>query len=475
MVAYYNEIDPFAAEWLRQLIKQNLIAPGDVDERSIVDVKPDDLTGYTQCHFFGGIGVWSYALRQAGWPDDLAVWTGSCPCQPFSAAGERKGTDDKRHLWPELHRLIAECRPPVAFGEQVAQKAGAAWFDIVQADLQEEDYASGMAVYPACGVGAPHLRQRLYWFADAMGNPTDYRRIRWGKACQDSQRESVAVQQEDGENIRDQSIRSIDDGYVAYAVKKGSQRLFGSGQQGDQRRYAEHSQAGQLGNARDDGQQVVSQNDNVQTDMEGGGHAAHQLRSGPTEHVAQPDLVFGRPVEESRQPQTTECGESIGNISGSGNMADSRSTASQRDARTLSRAQAKGGGRREQDGHNAVRYQYGSTDSGMADPSSTRLQGGLQRGENTEGENQHGHARCGGADNRPGPTNGFWETGDWLHCRDGKWRIVEPGTFPLADRPSARVGKLRGFGNAVVSPQAQAFIESFIEAKIDMQTMSNDK
>lgn len=107
MTAYYNENDPYAAAWLRNLIAADLIAPGDVDERSIVDVRADDLAGYRQCHFFAGIGVWSYAPRLAGWPDDREVWTGSCPCQPFSTAGKRAGFADERHLWPAWYRLIA--------------------------------------------------------------------------------------------------------------------------------------------------------------------------------------------------------------------------------------------------------------------------------------------------------------------------------------------------------------------------------
>lgn len=124
MSAYYNEIDPFAAQWLRELIKAGHIAPGEVDTRSIENVAADDLAGFTQCHFFAGIGTWSYALRCAGWPDDRPVWTGSCPCQPFSAAGKRKGTADERHLWPSFFRLISQCRPDVIFGEQVAALHG---------------------------------------------------------------------------------------------------------------------------------------------------------------------------------------------------------------------------------------------------------------------------------------------------------------------------------------------------------------
>lgn len=164
---YYNEYDKKAAAWLRELIKAGLIPDGDVDERSIVDVQPEDLNGYTQCHFFAGIGGWSLALQLAGWGAARPVWTGSCPCQPFSSAGKGKGTDDERHLWPEFARLIGECKPATVFGEQVASKAGREWFDGVSTDLEDMGYAAAAADLCAAGVGAPHIRQRLFWVADA--------------------------------------------------------------------------------------------------------------------------------------------------------------------------------------------------------------------------------------------------------------------------------------------------------------------
>ena len=177
MAAYYSEFDPKAAAWLRELIKRGLIADGEVDERDLWDVTPDDIRAFTQVHFCAGIGVWSYALRNAGWPDDRPVWTASFPCQPFSAAGKGKGFADERHLWPAGHFLIEECRPPVVFGEQVASKDGLDWLDLVQADLEGSGYACGAVDLCAAGLGAPHIRQRLYWTAERRPEPGG-----WGAA-----------------------------------------------------------------------------------------------------------------------------------------------------------------------------------------------------------------------------------------------------------------------------------------------------
>ena len=164
---YYNEIDPKAAAWLRELIKQNLIPDGIVDTRSITEIKPNELKQYTQCHFFAGIGGWSLALQLAGWPATRPVWTGSCPCQPFSTAGKQLGNADERHLWPIFFNLIRECQPECVFGEQVANAIGKGWLDGVSADLESEGYACGATVLGAHSIGAPHIRQRLFWVANA--------------------------------------------------------------------------------------------------------------------------------------------------------------------------------------------------------------------------------------------------------------------------------------------------------------------
>jgi len=169
MSNYYNEWEPYAADWLRNLIKKGLIPDGEVDTRSIVDVRPDDLRGFTQAHFFAGVAGFPLALKLAEFPTNRQIWTGSCPCQPFSVAGKGKGASDDRHLWPHLFRLISACRPAIAIGEQVAGKAGLNWLDGVFDDLESQDYACEAFNLSACSVNAPHIRERLYWVGKNMG------------------------------------------------------------------------------------------------------------------------------------------------------------------------------------------------------------------------------------------------------------------------------------------------------------------
>jgi DNA (cytosine-5)-methyltransferase 1 len=353
LTAYYNEFDPFAAQWLRELIKAGAIAPGEVDGRSIVDVQPDDLKGFTQCHFFAGIGVWSHALRSAGWSDDRPVWTGSPPCQPFSSAGKRKGFEDERHLWPVFYDLLRECRPANFFGEQVASKDALAWLDPVYTDMERAGYAFGAVDLCAAGVGAPHIRQRLFM-------------------C----------------------------GTLAHT---DNPRLEG-------RRQPE--------------------------------------RGGPRELLAGPGGLAGGMVNTDRG--------GTGAFARGGCQIGEETTG---DLRT--------------NNGSAVSLRAGTTGR-MADTTGI----GWERRRSGETCDEPGtlerSERLRDVD-RTGPTNGFWRDADWLGCRDGKWRPVEPGTFPLAHGAPARVGRLRGYGNAIVAPLAQAFIEAYLETEaVDVRPVIYD-
>ena len=200
MSAYYNEIDVYAAAWLRELMKAGLITDGEIDTRSIVDVRPDDLRGFTRCHFFAGIGGWDYALQLAGWPVDCPVWTGSCPCQPFSQGGLNRGADDARHLWPVWFPLIRECRPGEIFGEQVSGAPGYSWFDLVGCDLEDIDYAVAAADLPSACIDSFHVRQRLWWAA-ADSHAYCVRRQRLEQKSQPTKRESAELRRSELERL----------------------------------------------------------------------------------------------------------------------------------------------------------------------------------------------------------------------------------------------------------------------------------
>ncbi|HBZ7886451.1 TPA: DNA cytosine methyltransferase [Klebsiella pneumoniae] len=375
--AYYNENNPFAAQWLRNLIAAGHIAPGEVDERSIEDVTPDDLRGFTQCHFFAGIGVWSHSLRLAGWPDDRPAWTGSCPCQPFSPAGKGDGFADERHLWSQFFHLISERRPQHVFGEQVAAGNANVWFDLVQADLEGMGYAFGLVPFTSAGIGAPHIRERAYWVANADSVISDWRG-------------NVRAPGRDEYSNGGDDVRLADAG----GEYKGSARnKAGAGES------CRAGEDGGLGNA------------NI-TRLEGlGGNDCAAGREGTTGPAAAPGVHDGLANTDNEQHSIA--------ISGCG-------------------------------------HEHASTGREQDPAASAGLRG----------------------DYWPLEVNGFWRDADWLLCRDGKWRPVEPGTFPLVDGAAAclgrvepgmarvassnRVGRLKGYGNAINAQAAAAFIRAYM-------------
>ncbi|SXP06073.1 C-5 cytosine-specific DNA methylase [Klebsiella pneumoniae] len=375
--AYYNENNPFAAQWLRNLIAAGHIAPGEVDERSIEDVTPDDLRGFTQCHFFAGIGVWSHSLRLAGWPDDRPAWTGSCPCQPFSAAGKGDGFADERHLWPHFFHLISERRPQHVFGEQVASGNANTWFDLVQADLEGMGYAFGLVPFTSAGIGAPHIRERAYWVANADSLISD-------------RRGNVRAPGRDEYSNGGDDVRLADAG----REYKGSAR--------NKERAGESFRAGEDGGLG---------NTNVTRLERLGGNDGASGRERATGPAAAPGVHDGMANTDNEQHSIA--------VSGCG-------------------------------------HEHASTGREQDPAASAGLRG----------------------DYRPLEVNGFWRDADWLLCRDGKWRPVEPGTFPLVDGAAARlgrvepgmarvassnrVGRLKGYGNAINAQAAAAFIRAYM-------------
>ncbi|TXH56954.1 MAG: DNA cytosine methyltransferase [Desulfurellales bacterium] len=206
MTVYFNDNEPYVAEWLK-----NLYPKADVDSRSVTDIQPQQLTGYMRAHFFAGIGGWELALNMAGWPDNLPVWTASLPCQPFSTAGLRRGESDERHLWPIYRELVIQQRPFFLLGEQVAGKAGIEWLDNISADLEREDYAVGAAILGAHSVGAPHIRQRIYWAAYSVRDFKSWQESR-GRKTRRVGREHQPVSWDEPWQSALSKFRALDDG-----------------------------------------------------------------------------------------------------------------------------------------------------------------------------------------------------------------------------------------------------------------------
>ena len=392
MSAYYNEIDPYAAAWLRNLIRDGHIADGVVDERSISDVKPEELYEFTQCHFFAGIGVWSHALRRAGWEDDRPVWTGSCPCQPFSGAGTRKGMADERHLWPHWFHLIEECRPPTVFGEQVASKDGLGWIDLVQADMESSNYAIGAFDLCSAGFGAPHIRQRLWFVADT-------------------------------DNPRSQGW-----------IPRGS----------DSERQDQHGHVGCGGTT-----------DRVGNTDHGGSQGSGETRVG--EGVEHSGSQSGGAISDVGVDNAIGNGRNEGRFGDHGRNVGKQSDPVVEDGRV---------GDTQHDGQSATSKQR-SNDQDAPDDEKEQIVPVQSEGASISRDDRSGDGGEGGGDTetRAYETNGYWSSADWLLCRDGKWRPVEPDTFPLAHGATARVGRLRAYGNAITAQVAQGLIESYMEVR----------
>jgi DNA (cytosine-5)-methyltransferase 1 len=398
--AYYNENDEDKAAWLRELIHEGVVASGEVDTRSISAVWPEDLAGFSQHHFFAGIGVWSYALRLAGWPDDRPVWTGSCPCPSFSAAGKGGGFDDPRHLWPDWARLIRKCKPATVFGEQADDAIGFGWLDLVQTDLERENYAVGKAVLGACSVGAPHIRQRLYFVAHAEHaerwpeseeHSITYGRDRFGGSSNlerlddtASARCDAARQGTEREARNDSRMRGPESGCA-------SGRLEFSDRSGRTPRQSSASPNGH-------GSPAVA--------ASAAGELAYTDRRG------QP--VCGEPSSQHDGEQRSEsvCG-----------MGDSDSATSEQHGGEVSRSQTQGSGEwfgngNQRDGHSGAGFVNGFWQ---------------------------------GAD---------WVLRKRWNSEDWEWCPTEPGTFPLVAGATNRVLKLRGYGDAICAEVAKAFIEA---------------
>jgi len=409
MSTYYNEYEPYAAQWLRNLIKEGHIPDGEVDTRSILAVSPDDLRGFVQCHFFAGLGGWAYAARLAGWPDDRPLWTGSAPCQPFSTAGQQKGTADERHLWPVFFGLIRACRPPVVMGEQVAAAVGKDWLDGVSSDLEGIGYACGAVVVPACAVDAPHRRDRLWFVADSdigqsraeRGDDGEVRRV------QKAQREP-----EHGAPVSGRGSR--EDGDVADAEQHGRGRQEDAAcnqppeGNGSANQHSGHSRAcdGYVADAADTGLSLRGYPRRSEGNTESRTGLVNELERCDQSYVADAGQV-GRDGWAS--PAGCEAGANAGAEGRSGgDVADADSVSQQRGRGELSGPQGPEAGRRN---------------------------------------------------------HGPWDTYQWAIGSDGKARRVEPSIRLLAHGVPARVGKLRAYGNAIVPQVAAEIIGAYMDGQ----------
>lgn len=422
---YFNEFDPKAAAWLRELMADGLIPKGVVDERDIREVQPADLAGYGVVHLFAGIGGWAEALQLAGWDDSRPVWTASCPCPPFSAAGKKKRCPecgsrpvpcprrtgffictnepcshawhaDERHLWPEVWRLVRDCRPATIFGEQVSGPDGLVWLAGVRGSLEVLGYGVGGA--DLCGpcVGSPDIRQRLFWVADAghgeQRRAGEFRPVGAGAG------------ERDEEGVDDQRSGAV--GGLAHAEH---------GRPAEQEPRAEpRPPVGGMAGGLADTDGGKPRNRRVQR---GRKHGQRAENGGTVERVAHADSEAGTPGERDelreRRGGTREPGDEftcgLGDASGAGQQG-----------RCLSDG--------ERPGECVTRQAGGETGFAASD---------------------------------------FWSDYLVIRCGDGKFRRIpaEPLLFPLATGIPGRVGLLRGAGNAIKPEVGAEFVTAFLESE----------
>ena len=526
---YYNEFDQKAAAWIRELIKTGMIPDGEVDERSITDVRPSDLKGYVQHHFFCGIGGWPYALRLAGWPDSKECWTGSAPCQPFSVAGKGKGLEDERHLWPAWFELIKKCKPSAIMGEQVEAALGMGWLDIVFNDLESLEYSTCGVVLPASAVGAPHIRSRIFWAAtaeiknermhkvrrDLFGNEILQRQDqgRWAQRILQGLRQRITpgiYREEQGTPeriptglvqkttcIKNEKAKSEIKG-VKHRICANKRSEVKGKEKGRPLRLGQSQRAnnktGQCGEMRTDRdapkpcrEEVVQQ---CFVGQDKAGIRLHLQQCASCSLLC--ELCFGNlgGGEIDGNCEAIIEGEKLNGSARIYAQMDNKSNTGEKNnpnpagvgaphirQRLWWVADGKSIGL---EGRQIRRERGTGTDAGQCRPSSDsassrdsgRLGNGIHQG-------LEGHRRLGEEQvpegwqgtERHSAASSWNGSAIWHPCRDGKQRRIpaEPALFPLAHGLPGRVGLLRGAGNAIVPQVAAEFIEAVIESIDDLK------
>jgi DNA (cytosine-5)-methyltransferase 1 len=479
---FYNEIDNFAADWLENLIKEGLIPDEKVDRRSIADIRPEELDGYEQHHFFAGIAGWSLALQYAGWPTREPVWTGSCPCQPFSAAGKKRAYEDERDLWPVWFRLIKQCRPEIVFGEQVASsevvgtqleaafivavQAGeyarankianklvkqsslhywARWVDRIRSDMEGEGYSLRFSVLPACSVGAPHIRQRLWWCGWLEESNSNGRKS-WRAIRSRQDGESASIDASPYGRLANPEIterRGLREEYSGRGIEKagGSGRITNGGMADSQSGRWSQQTTGIYAIKNGEGEG----NRSGYADAVGGMGNATNIRCGEAEFKSSKIGSSGTERFISNRESSAKSQRS-GDIN---RMADSKHP-----ERRQVNINGEDGCHRKDNGWEEAYGQSGTCSEicGMGNAERGRGQVWNECKQTAESVRQ-------------GCDYSFWSASRSILCKDEKIRRipVEPSLFPLAPRLPGRVGQLRAAGNAIIPLLAAKFIKAIME------------